>query len=272
MLKTNSGNFLVCPLSVDVVLALVHAGAKGNTAKQLSAGLQLPESHEKVQDIFKKLAPTLEGNDKYELNSANKVYVKDGFKIKDTFKSTAVDVFNAEIQNVDFSKKEEASSVINKWVEDKTHEKIKDLISPSDLSADTRAVLVNALYFKGAWVKQFSEYGTKKRPFHLNNKDQVDVDMMDIVDTFNYYEDKELNAKFLEMPYQGGDISMIVALPNDKEGLSALESKIERVLTTPKFTSQRVHVQLPKYKIESSIQFKPILQKVSFYTEPSFPK
>lgn len=260
MLKTHSGNFLVCPLSVDVVLALVHAGAKGNTAKQLSSGLHLPESHEKISETFTKLSPTLQGNDKYTLSSANKVYVKDSFKISDKFKSTAVDVFKAEIQNIDFTKKEKAAGDMNKWVEEKTHDKIKDLIKPDDLDEDTRAVLINALYFKGAWVKQFSEHLTKKKPFHVSKQKQVDVDMMEITDSFNYYESPELKAKFLEMPYEGGDVTMTFVLPNDVEGLSALESRINEVLVAPKYNWERVHVQLPKYKIESTIQFKPILQ------------
>ena len=258
--KTNSGNFLVCPLSVDVVLSLVHAGARGDTAKQLSNGLQLPESHEKVQDIFKSLSPKLRGNDKYTLSSANKVYVKDGFQISDDFKKTAVDVYNSEIQNIDFAKSESAAGEINKWVEDKTSNKIKNLIKGDDLNEDTTAVLINALYFKGAWVKQFSEYGTRKQPFHLNKEKQVDVDMMEITEYFDYYEDSK--AKYLEMEYEGKDVSMTFVLPNDIEGLGDLEDNIVDVLSAPKYSKQRVHVQLPKFKIETTIQFKPILQQL----------
>ncbi|KAF2894773.1 hypothetical protein ILUMI_11399 [Ignelater luminosus] len=260
MLKSNSGNFLVCPLSVDIVLALVHAGARGETAQQLSTGLHLPESHEKIEQIFTKLAPTLQSNDKYNLSSANKVYVKDNFKISDKFKSTAVNVFDAEIQNIDFTKKEQAATEMNKWVEDKTHDKIKDLISPDDLNQYTRAVLINAIYFHGQWVKQFDEYSTRKRTFYLNANDHVETDMMEITDSFNYYESPDLNAKFLELPYEGGDITMTFVLPNDKDGLPALEARIDEVLATPKYSFERVHVIIPKFKIETTIQFKPILQ------------
>ncbi|KAK5650728.1 hypothetical protein RI129_001757 [Pyrocoelia pectoralis] len=262
MKKTISGNFLVCPLSVDIILSLVHAGARGNTAKQLSNGLQLPEDHKKVQDIFKELSPKLRGNEKYTLSSANKVYVKDGFKISDDFKSVAVNVFQSEIQNIDFLKSDAAAGEMNKWVEEKTHEKIKNLISKDDLDEDTIAVLINAMYFKGSWVKQFSEYGTRKLPFHTSKENNVDVDMMEITDYYNYYEDLTLNAKFLEMPYEGNDISMTFVLPNDVEGLGALEEKIDAVLATPKYTRERVHVQLPKFKIETTIKFKQILQNL----------
>ncbi|KAK4881888.1 hypothetical protein RN001_005207 [Aquatica leii] len=262
MKKTNSGNFLVCPLSVDVILALVHAGAKGDTAKQLSKGLHLPESHEEVQNIFKELSPKLKGTEEYTLSSANKVYVKNGFQISDNFKTVAVNVFNSEIQNIDFTKSVAAATEMNKWVEAQTHDKIKDLISKDDLDEDTRAVLINAMYFKGSWVKQFSEYGTRKRPFHVSKVNKVDVDMMEITDYFNYYEDANLKAKFLEMPYEGNDISMTFILPDDVEGLGELENNIPAVLATPKYSKERVHVQIPKYKIESTIKFKPILENL----------
>lgn len=262
MLKYNNGNFLVCPLSVDIVLALVHAGARGPTAQQLSAGLHLPNSREKIEQIFTKLAPTLQSNDKYNLSSANKVYVKDSFEISDKFKSTAVKVFDAEIQNIDFTKKVQAAAEMNKWVEDKTHDKIKDLISPDDLDEYTRAVLINAIYFHGQWVKQFDEYSTRKRAFYLNAKDHVETDMMEITESFNYYESPDLNAKFLELPYEGGDITMTFVLPNDKDGLPALEARIAEALTTPKYSLERVHVVIPKFKIETTIKFKPILQAV----------
>lgn len=263
LLKSNSGNFLVCPLSVDVVLALVHAGAKGSTAKQLTDGLQLPETPELVQQTFSALAPKLQGNEYYNLSSANKIYVKDTFQISDSYKTTAVNVFNAEIDNIDFIKNEEAAKTMNSWVEQQTHDKIHDLISKDDLDEDTRLVLINAMYFHGNWESKFHDYATRKRDFYLNNNDKVEIDMMEQTNSYRYYESKELNAKFLQMPYKGGDISMTIVLPNDKEGLGALEAKIEEVLVQPAYTFERVHVVLPKFKIETTIKFNPILQNVS---------
>ncbi|KAF5285396.1 hypothetical protein FQA39_LY16650 [Lamprigera yunnana] len=248
MRKTNSGNFLVCPLSIDVVLALVHAGARGNTAKQLSTGLHLPECHSEREG--------------YSLNSANKIYLQDNFKISDDFKSVAVNVFNSDIQNVNFKKNEEAANEINKWVEEQTEDKIRDLINKDDLSEDTRAVLVNALYFNGTWVHQFPKYATTQRPFHSTKDKAVNIDMMENTDYFGYYEDDTLKAKFLEMPYIGSDIFMTIVLPNDIEGLAELEDNLPAVLTEPKYTMERVHVQIPKFKIESTIELIPILKQL----------
>ncbi|KAF2893506.1 hypothetical protein ILUMI_12666 [Ignelater luminosus] len=275
LLKTNSGNFLVCPLSVDIVLALVDSGAKGQTAKEISETLGLPDSFEKVNEIFTTLAPSLQSNDKYELSSANKVYVKEGFEISNNFKSTAVDVFKAAIQNIDFEESVEAANEINKWVEDKTHEKIKNLISPDYLNELTRCVLVNAIYFRGNWSLPFDEKFTQKRPFYLNANNNIDTDMMlSYGNYYNYYESSELDAKFLELPYEGEDLSLHIVLPNERDGLAALEGKIEDVLIPPKYKSEEVNVGLPRFKIESFIEFKPILKtlgiKLAFEDEADF--
>lgn len=211
------------------------------------------------------MAPRLQGNEEYELNSANKIYVKKNFEINKDFKNTAINSFKSDIENIDFEQKSEAASVMNDWVEEKTRNKIKDLISKDDLNEDTRAVLINALYFHGKWATEFNVKDTEKRSFHVTSQKETKVDMMELTSSFKYYESADLNATFLEMPYKGEDVTMTFVLPNDIEGLSALESKIADALKQPEYRSHRVHVQIPKFKVESKIQFKDILQKVRYF-------
>lgn len=262
-MKYNSGNFIVCPLSADVILALTNSGAEGQTHKELATVLHLPENPDKVQEMFKAISPNLQSSEKYTLSSANKVYVKNGFAINDQFKNVAIDAFDAEIQNIDFSKNREAADEINRWVEDKTHKKIKNLISPDMLDEDTRTVLVNAIYFHGKWIKEFNTRDTLKVPFYINNKDSKETNMMLATDKYQYYENSELKAKFLKLDYEGGDVSMHIVLPNEREGLAALEEKISDVLIPPNYSHEKVSVMIPKFKTETKIQFKPILQAVS---------
>lgn len=262
LLKSNSGNFLVCPLSAETILALVHAGSGGQTSQQLSTALHLPRGKNKIKQIFQEVVPRLRGNQYYNLNSANKLYVKNGYRIKNQFKTIAVNVFDAEIQNIDFERTEEAASAMNRWVKEKTEDKINNLIKPDDLTRDTRAILINAMYFHGKWVTPFHTGATTERSFYLSNNHRVQVGMMDQTSQFKYYESSELNAKFLELPYEGEDITMTLVLPNDKEGLSVLESRINDVFVTPKYSYSTVHVAVPKFKIESTIDFKPILQSL----------
>lgn len=263
LLKTNSGNFLVCPLSVDIVLALAQFGAKGETQRQLIKGLNLPETPEKIEAAIRELTPTLKSTDLYKLDIANKVYVKEGFPISESFTRAAVDVFNSAVENVNFEQKAAAANNINGWVESKTNNRIRNLVSEDDLDENTRLVLINALYLNAKWEKQFETYATRKSPFFLTKENSVDVDTMHLVDSFNYYESKSLNAKFLELPYEGGDLSLTIVLPNERDGLSALEARANEIFATPEFTLERVSVELPKFKIESTIQFVDVLKNVS---------
>jgi serpin B len=262
VLKENQGNFLVSPFSIETVLALTHSGAKDETAYEIRAGLRLPNSTEKTEAVYATLLPTLKGNDKYALHTANKIYVKDGYPLKEDFKNKASTVFQSGIENIEFTQKVDAANTINSWVGKQTNNKIQNLIDPNILGPDTRIILINALYFKGKWVYPFESDSTIKRDFYKTAKDVVQVDTMHNTDVYNYYESPELKAKFLEMPYEGDDLSMVIVLPNEKEGLAALESQIEKVFAAPRFTQERVSVSLPKFTVENKIQLKKILQNL----------
>ncbi|RZB58816.1 Serpin domain containing protein, partial [Asbolus verrucosus] len=144
-----------------------------------------------------------------------------------------------------------------------TSNKIKNLISPDILDNNTRTVLINALYFKGNWTNRFANYTTKQEDFYKTSKDVVKVDTMHHYrEWFNYCENSVLKAKFLELPFEGEDISMIIALPNEKEGLASLEEQIEKVFAPQNFTSEFLNVALPKFKVESTLELKNALKNL----------
>lgn len=148
---------------------------------------------------------------------------------------------------------------------EKTKDKIQNIVNKQVITPDSRLVLVNALYFSGLWESRFNSYATRRAPFYLNDKDTTEVDTMFNTDTYKYYECSKLNAKFLELGYEGGDISMTIVLPNEKNGLAALEARLPEAFEDRNYTYERVNVQLPKFTIESTIQFKPILENVSLH-------
>ncbi|KAK5639762.1 hypothetical protein RI129_010573 [Pyrocoelia pectoralis] len=255
-------NFLFCPLSALIILGLTQTAARGITAQQLAKGLHLPEDPTIVEQTFQQLLPTLKGNDKYILNSANKVYVKNGYKLREGYKNTAKNSFEAEIQNINFENKQAAANEMNAWVAAKTNDKIRNLIDPSKLTKDSRLMLINALYFKGTWEYTFNTRDTLKRKFFIKSDDQVEVDMMDITKYYKYAWSSELDAQFLEIPYDGEDVSMVIVLPNKIEGLPVLENQINTVLNTTLGLLTEVHLQLPKFKRETKIELTKILQNL----------
>jgi len=116
--------------------------------------------------------------------------------------STLKKYYNAEATQLDFGKSEEAANNINDFVMKATNNKIRDLISASDLDGLTRLILVNAVYFKGFWEKKFDPEMTVKAPFHINAREKVDVDMMRMETELPYGEIPELRARAVALPYK----------------------------------------------------------------------
>ena len=259
LLKQQSGNFLISPFSLETVLSLTLTGARGQSAEEMRTSLRLPSNE---VEIFEKLISELK-SDKYTLLSANKVYVKDGYPIHDGFKKIATEKYQADFQNIDFGKKEEAVKEINEWVEARTKNRIHDIISANDIDELSRLILINALYFKGNWSTPFPEGLTHPKDFYPKETEAVSVDTMHVTASFHYYECTEVDAKFLELFFEDRDASMVVVLPNEKNGLGKLESKIEKVFTPRNFTTELVQVSIPKFKVETSIEFVEILKKVN---------
>ncbi|XP_023015269.1 antichymotrypsin-2 isoform X5 [Leptinotarsa decemlineata] len=263
LIKVNEGNLIVSPFSAETILALTHEGAKGESASELATGLFLPKTKERTRAAMKSFLPKLKkSDDDLKLLSANKIYVANDAKLEDDFRATAENVYDSGLENIDFVQNVKAADTMNEWVESRTNNKIKELINSDDIDGDTKLVLINALYFSGKWQNQFEDYLTSKKKFYKSKDESVDVDMMHQTEYLKYYENPKLNAKFLELPYQGSNISMIIALPNEKEGLAELEQNIEELLEPQPLKFERVDVQLPRFTIESEIKFIPILKKL----------
>lgn len=261
LLKTNSGNLVVCPFSIQTVLAMIHAGAGGNTAKELAAGSNFPDDSTKVQSFFKVLK--LDERQLYTLKSVNKLYLANRFNIEDNYRSIVNNVFKADIEKIDFNENKKAAYTINNWVENQTQNKIKNLIKDYYLGVDTVSVLVNAIYFNADWLNPFHSPLTQRRTFNLNRAKKEEVDMMHtVLETF-IHVNEELKAKFLELPYQSEDVTMTFVLPFDIEGLSHLEANIEEVLKRQPFDDiHEVHIAIPKFKMETSISLGPIMENL----------
>lgn len=253
------------PFSAEVALALALSGAEGPTAEEIRTTLHLPNNPDLILKTFKSLLTSLEHHDQdYHLRNVNKIYLNKNFAIKNDFRNTALSVFGADLENVEFSQSVEAAKTINHWVEKQTENKIHDLVDPANLNDFTRSILINALYFQANWTNQFKNYFTIKEKFHPTTKDVVQVEMMtDFENDYNYYASEELEASFLEMSFQGEEASITFVLPDAVDGLADLEQQIDQVFIKPNYTSAGVFVSIPKFKIESSLDFKEILGNVS---------
>jgi serpin B len=255
----------VSPLSAETVLAFLQSGCKDETAQELRTALHLPDDKETVESAIKSLLPKLKGSDLYTLHTANKMYVKKDFSIKEEFKKAAAQVYYADTDTIDFTQSVKAAKTMNSWVEKHTNDKIHNLIDSNSLDEDTRAILINALYFKANWSSPFPLFASGNISFYKTATDIVQVDGLRQYEVyFNYYECPHLKAEFLELPFKGNEASMMIVLPKERDGLAAVESQIENVFA-PMHTlkTEYLNVILPKFRINTSINFKKILKNVS---------
>ncbi|KAJ3644600.1 hypothetical protein Zmor_022320 [Zophobas morio] len=264
LIKTETGNLILSPLSADTVLALLHSGCEGSTAQELAQTLHLPNDKKQIQTEEKNLLGQLQKNDKVACNIANALFAQKDFKIKDTFLTVAKDYFDALSETLDFGKPQQAADIINKWVENKTHNVIKNLVTPDALTADTILVLVNALRFKGNWSVQFSVSNTQKGDFYRTANDVLKVDFLHHSRKhFKYHESKSLKAEFLELSFANDDFSMVFVLPQAKDGLSELEKHACEVFDVSRqLESAYVNVAIPKFKFDNTMDLKATLQSL----------
>lgn len=199
------------------------------------------------------------------LHLANKIYVKEGLNMKKSFQGTLTDKFLAEAESIAFDKPD-AADTINQWCKDKTNQKIDKLIQPSDLKETTRLILLNAIYFKGAWKNPFRPSSTKKTPFYINKDETIEVDMMYKKDNYMYKFDHILDARIVQIPYKNENVRMVVILPSENDGIKELEKKLsgcELEKIADDMHIDTVDLYLPKFKIEMDIDLVPPLSNVN---------
>ncbi|XP_074031214.1 leukocyte elastase inhibitor isoform X7 [Leptinotarsa decemlineata] len=266
ILSRGEGNVFFSPISIHAILSLASQGAGGATKDALTSALNVPDIKVAAEG-YKAIMSRLNNIAEVTLHMANKVFLKENYKLQEAFQSIVTSHFLSEVDLVNFAENIKAAKTINSWVEQKTNNKIKDLIDSGDLDSDTRLVLVNAIYFKGKWAEPFNPSQTKTEKFYLDGTEHntVDVQMMHLKKKFYFKIDETLDAKVLELPYTNKDISMLIILPNDKNGIAKLEEKLSQTdLTkiTENMYRPEVMVSLPKFKIEQTIDLKDSLTEL----------
>ncbi|KAF3703369.1 Leukocyte elastase inhibitor [Channa argus] len=308
-----TANVFYSPFSISSALAMVMLGSRGNTLTQMSEVLRFTKAqtagrteahqmqmqqqvqskrthnlpkclktkdfHDEVHTSFAQLLNELNKPDApYSLNVANRLYGEKSYQFVEDFLGKTRKHYSAELESVDFKTSSEAARLnINNWVEKTTQGKIKDLLAKGVLDNLTRLVLVNAIYFKGNWDKQFQESATRDAQFRINKNDTKPVKMMYQKAKFPFTYIPEASCQILEMPYKGKELSMLIFLPTNVDDNSMGLEKLEKELTYENFNEWtrsdmmdevEVQVGLPRFKMEEKYDLKKVL--VSMGMEDAF--
>ncbi|KAM4834957.1 uncharacterized protein RHO17_023523 [Thomomys bottae] len=263
-----SDNLFYSPVSISSALAMVLLGAGGNTAVQMAQTLSLNTEKDIHRGFQSFLSEVNKPGKHYVLRIANRLFGEKTCEFLQTFKTSCLQFYLAELEQLSFAKaSEKARKHINTWVSKQTEGKIQDMLPSNSINEQTKLVLVNAIYFKGKWDEKFEEMFTKEMPFKINQKEQRPVQMMYQEAEYNLTYVKEVQAQVLELPYEGKELSMLVLLPDDGVDLSTVENN----LTFEKFISWtkpdhmkcvEVEVSLPRFKLEENYDMELVLQRL----------
>lgn len=267
------GNWSLSPYSIRMCLAMLANGTKGETQQELLDALQIEDLAAFNQTVKEQLA-TYDGYARImSFETANSLWINQSWfdgagEFLPDYAREMDEYFRAAVEEVT-----NADSVerVNAWVDEKTHGKI-----PTILTEDNRefvTALINAVYFKAAWEKEFSPARTEKADFTNADGTAGTVDMMRQTDVFGYYSTP--GAEALKMDYRkyavdnwegdnweyfrDADFSMYLIKADD-----ALD--VQNLLDNAEFTYSDVRVSIPKFKVEYGVPLDEALQALGVRT------
>jgi len=261
-ISSGDKNLFYSPYSISIALAMTYAGAQGQTAGQMAQALHFTLSMDRLHPAFNRLALELDRRSKvegldpdqaFQLSVANSLWGQSGFHFEKAFLDVLAQNYAAGMRLVDYKKDAEAARLaINDWVSQSTNQKIKDIIPKGELDTLTRLVLANAVYFKAAWGYPFQPGATQPGAFHLLDGSSVNVPMMHEKNGLRSMQGDGYRA--VELPYAGGQLSMLILLPDDTR-FGDVESRLDAGLldaTVAALQWGEVILTMPKFKFEWS--------------------
>jgi serpin B len=259
------GNAVVSPFSIWSAVGMAHAGAWGDTASEMAAALNAPNDANYFAQHIAQLQTTFakNTNPSVQLHSANRMWVQQDLTLEPLFLSTLQKQFHSSMGLVNFrTASEPARLTINQWVAQQTQQRISHLMPPGSLDATSALVLTNALYLKAPWAHPFDSHATHVQSFFADSKTKAQIPLMQQrTQAMAGKIGKGAEAATVcEIPYEGGQLKMVLYVPEQVDGLNAMLAKLE--YAKPNLQMQTVHISMPKWKTQQSLDLNDALQKL----------
>jgi serpin B len=257
-------NILLSPLSATLAFSMLNNGAVGTTQQEiqqtLGYGNVTPDVINKYLHKIINAMQELDPRGKFE--SANSIWILKDYPVLNAFKQINQQYYQADIQNVDFSK-QATLTMINNWVSEKTHQKIPTILEELP-PALTRLILINALYFKGFWTEPFNKSLTVDAKFLTSAGTEQSVPTMRKPSNPMPYTKLE-NCAAVELTFGNRAFSLVVVLPDENTDISSVVEQMNidwwaQVVTglmippydaeSGSFVPYEVTLEIPRFKVE----------------------
>jgi len=263
------GNTIVGPYSATFALGMVYAGARGDTASEMTRVLHVSEMdpsawHEGINAYDLTLDARTAGSPT-EWTTANKVWTRPGLALRDEFLDVLTGAYGSPLAEVDFGGDPEAArELVNGWVDERTGELIPELFPAESFDSQTVMVLVNAVAMDAPWEFPFDPAATREEPFTLADGSTIQVPMMHYDEYLPSLWRDDLQA--VELPYGGGALSMVVIVPNDLETFESELSAESLTRTIDEIDDGGIHLSLPKWSARTHVQLNDVLSELGMPT------
>jgi serpin B len=262
-LGKQGGNVFFSPCSINKALAMVYAGARGDTEKEMAVVLHYTLGQDRQHRAFlatrnfvnrsqgAALANPFRKGPGVQLHHAAGLWGQRDFGFRRDYLNLIRECYGGSLQEVDFHAAEPVRQQINGWVARQTHDRIAELFPAGTIDASSRLVLATAIYYKGAWAHPFHKGDTREDAFWGASGKAVRVPLMQQTEEFGYFGDEDVQG--LRMPYVGSDLAMLVLLPGQKGGLARLEKSLttkQLAAWTGRLREQQVQVSFPRFKMD----------------------
>ncbi len=245
-------NILFSPFSISTALSMTLNGATGETFEAMKEALGFGDKTlQEINGTYRKLMTEMVPvDDRVTVDVANSVWVEKRLDVKQPFMLTLQDYYKAEARSIDILDPE-ALDQVNGWIEEKTHDKIADMLDYLD--PDLAMLLINAIYFNGKWKYQFNEDDTSDELFYVTPDAPVTVPMMH--QTTNLNTTRKDNFRLVEIPYGQGNYTMVVLLPDENVSIRDLAASITQTdwnewIEELSGNTSKVELSMPRFKYE----------------------
>jgi serine protease inhibitor len=255
---TPDQNIFISPSSISLALAMTYNGTGGKTKSAMAKTLQLGEMPiVQFNAANEDLREALEYPDAdVELKMANAIWANQGINFNPDFLRSNQNFYKANAEILDF-KNSDSLNVMNNWVKRNTNGKIEKIVDR--LNGDERLFLMNATYFKGNWSRPFDKAQTKAYPFSTP-AGQKTIQMMSQRGSYRYLETDDFQV--VNLPYGKRRLSLYVFLPKSGQSIAQLTQRLNAKTWQTwmtEFKTQEGTVQIPRFKLEYTVDLKPTL-------------
>jgi len=264
------GNLFFSPYSLSAALTMTLNGAGTDTLRAMKTTLGLGRTGRQVLNQAQAaLRQQMEQqSEQVTLGIANALWTALGIELEPEFAQRCAEYYAAQAASVDFSDPQTLER-INRWVAEKTCQRIPDLLSHENLLPPPVLVLINAIYFKGLWQSPFKPDLTQPAPFTLADGTQQAVPMMHQTHTFGYYESEDLQVASLV--YGGEAFSLEVCLPAPQRALADILAGLDAATWQGWMNSldeQEIQLGLPRFRMQYGAEVSQVLSAMGM--EPAF--